>query len=213
MNQAMAATVFYGNTAVYPERFMGLAPRYNSMSGAQSSANVLSGGGSGSTNTSIWLVCWGPNTIHGIFPKGSKAGLQHEDLGEQTLQDNNTPQGKYQGYRTHYKWDIGMCFRDWRYAVRVANVDVSVLTKNAASGADLIDLMTQAIELLPEIKMGNPVFYCSRTVRSFLRRQIANKIAAGTLTLEQIAGQHVVSFDGIPVKRCDQILNTEAVVS
>jgi hypothetical protein len=211
MNQAMASTVFYGNTAVNPERFLGLAPRYNALSGSQSAGNVLSGSGSGSTNTSVWLVCWGENTIHGIFPKGSKAGLQHNDLGEVTLEDANG--GKYQGYRTHYKWDIGMTVRDWRYVVRVANIDVTALTKDAASGADLIDLMTQAIELLPEIKMGRPVFYCSRTVRSFLRRQIANKVAASTLTMEQVSGKHVVSFDGIPVNRCDAILNTESAVS
>ena len=114
MNQTMASTLFYGDTGTDPEKFMGLGPRYNSLS-AESGDNIIVGGGSGSDNTSIWLVCWGPNTCHGIYPKGSQAGLKHQDLGEVTLED--AASGKYQGYRTHYKWDIGMSLRDWRYVV------------------------------------------------------------------------------------------------
>jgi hypothetical protein len=105
MNQAFADTLIYGNTATNPERFMGLAPRYNSTS-AQNGSNVILGGGSGSDNTSIWLVVWSPNTVHGLFPKGSKAGLSHRDLGEVTLED--AANGRFQGYRTHYKWDCGL---------------------------------------------------------------------------------------------------------
>lgn len=209
MNQAVGSTVFYGNTTQYPERFMGMSPRFNALSGSDSSANIINASGS-SALTSIWMVHWGDNTCHGIFPKGSQAGFNHTDLGEQTLvlADGS----KYQGYRSHYKWNIGMCVRDWRYVVRIANVDTSALTKNAGSGADLIDLMTQAIELLPEVKSGKPAFYVNRTVRSFLRRQMANK-AVYQLEMGEIMGKRVLSFDGIPVRRCDQILNTESAIS
>lgn len=213
MNQEMAATLFYGNTATDPEKFLGLAPRYSTYSATTTDIgnNIIKAGGS-STNTSIWLVCWDPNALFGIVPKGSKAGFQIQDLGEQTLSDGAG--GQYQGYRTHYKWDIGLCVKDWRYAVRIANIDTSALTKNAASGSDLIDLMTQAIEQLPGGQaIGRPVFYCNRTIRSFLRRQIANKVAQSTLTMDTVAGKRVVAFDDIPVKRCDQILNSETTVS
>lgn len=213
MNQEMAATLFYGNTSTDPEKFLGLAPRYATYSATATDIgnNIIKASGS-TTNTSIWLVCWDPNTLFGIVPKGSKAGFQIQDLGEQTLSDGAG--GQYQGYRTHYKWDIGLCVKDWRYAVRVANIDTSALTKGATSGADLIDLMTQAIEQLPGGQViGRPVFYCNRTVRSFLRRQIANKVAQSTLTMDTVAGKRVVAFDDIPVKRCDQILNSESTVS
>jgi hypothetical protein len=204
-------TVIYGNTAINPERFMGLAPRFNSLS-AENGQNIISAGGAGADNTSIWLVVWGKKTVHGLYPKGSKAGLQMRDLGEDTLTDADG--GKYQGYRSHYKWDPGLSVRDWRYVVRIANIATGSLTKNAASGADLVDLMTQAIELLPEgyAAAGRPVFYCNRTIRSYLRRQIRNKDNVN-LTLETIAGKKVVAFDGIPVRRVDAILNTEAAVS
>ena len=96
--------------------------------------------------------------------------------------------------------------------VRIANINWQQLTKDAQAGADLIDLMTQAIELLPNANMGRAVFYVNRKVRSFLRRQIANKVMGSTLTMEQVAGKHVVSFDGIPVKRSDALLLSEAQV-
>ena len=210
MNQTMANTLFYGDTGTDPEKFMGLSSRYNSTS-AESGDNIIVGGGSGSDNTSIWLVCWGPNTCHGIYPKGSQAGLNHQDLGEVTLED--AANGKYQGYRTHYKWDIGMSVRDWRYIVRIPNIDVSNLTKDASgSSAALVDLMVQAVEKLPNVNLGRCVFYGNRTISSILRRQITNTSNV-RLSMDEVAGKRVMSFDGIPFRRNDAILNDEALVS
>ena len=210
MNQTMANTLFYGDTGTDPEKFMGLSARYSSTS-AESGDNILLGGGSGSDNTSVWLVCWGPNSIHGIYPKGSQAGLNHHDLGEVTLED--AANGKYQGYRTHYKWDVGMTVRDWRYAVRIPNIDISALTKDASgSSANLVDLMVQAIELLPNTNLGRCVFYGNRTISSILRRQITNTSNV-RLSMDEVAGKRVMSFDGIPFRRNDALTKTEALVS
>tara|TARA_R110001599_G_scaffold171353_1_gene362432 strand:+ start:445148 stop:446254 length:1107 start_codon:yes stop_codon:yes gene_type:complete len=208
MNQNFATTLIYGNVGTNPERFHGLAPRFSQLS-AENGENILDAGGTGSDNTSIYLVVWGENTIHGIYPKGTQAGLHHRDLGEKTLID--AAGGKYQGYRSHYKWDPGLTLRDWRYVVRIANIDVTALKKDAASGADLIDLMVQAQELIPNAGMGKPVFYCNRKIRSFLRRQITNKDNVN-LTLDTVAGKKVVQFDDVPVRKVDAILNTEARV-
>jgi hypothetical protein len=213
MNIEFARCLFYGNEGTQPEAFTGFAPRFNAISGAQNGGNVLSGGGAGSTNTSVWLVVWSPLTAHGIIPKGSVAGLKIEDKGQVTIENVDGTGGRMEAYRTHYRWDLGLTVRDWRYVVRIANIDVTTLTKNAGTGADLIDLMAQAIELLPSQNIGRAVFYCNRTIKSFLRRQIANKIAAGQLTMEQVAGKHVLTFDGIPVRRCDALISTEATVS
>lgn len=212
MNQEFASTLFYGNEGTEPEAFTGFAPRFNSTSAANGE-NVLSASGSGSDNNSIWLVAWGPNTCHGIYPKGSVGGMYMEDKGNVTVENIDGSNGRMEAYRTHYRWDCGLTVRDWRYVVRIPNVDLSDLTKNAASGADLIDLMTQAIEQLPSLTLGKPVFYVSRKVKSFLRRQIMNKVANSTLTMDQVAGKSVTMFDGIPVKRVDALAANEAAVS
>ena len=211
MNLDMASTLFYGDTDTNPERFMGLAPRFSDKS-AENGDNIIlaDSGASGSDQTSIWIVVWGPNTVHGIYPKGKMGGLQMNDKGQVTLEDATG--GKYEGYRTHYKWDLGLTVRDWRYVVRIANVDTSALVKDAATGADLVDAIVQGLEILPNMNMGRPVIYCNRTVKSFLRRQISNKNNVN-LTLDNAGGKHILSFDGVPVKRCDALLNTEAVVS
>jgi len=202
----------YGNESTEPEAFTGFSPRFNSLAAANGD-NIVSGAGAGADNASIWLVIWGPNTVHGIYPKGSKAGLTVTDKGQVTIENADGAGGRMEAYRTHYKWDCGLTVRDWRYIVRVANIDVSDLTLDAATGAKLIDLMTQSLELPPSLTVGRPVFYVNRKIRSFLRRQIANKVAQSTLTMESVAGKHVVSFDGIPVRRVDQLLNAEAVVA
>lgn len=207
MNQEMARTIFYGDV-INENSFIGLAPRFNDTS-AKSGENIIKGSGTGNTNTSIWLVVWSPNTVHGIYSKGSKAGLDMKDLGEVTIEDANG--GKYQGYRTHYKWEAGLTVRDWRYVVRIANINVNTLTKNASTGDDLLDLMVQMVEIPPSLSIGTPVIYCNKTIKSFLRRQMLNKNNVH-LNLDEVAGRKVMTFDGIPVRRCDQIVNTESAI-
>lgn len=209
MNIQLAYTLFYGNSGAIPETFTGLAPRY-ALSTAASGANIVDGGSATATNTSVWMVTWDPLVAYGIYPKGSKGGWNHEDLGEVTLFDSATPAGRFQGYRTHYKWDCGLTVRDWRYIVRIANIDVPTLTKGATAGADIIDLMTQALDVPPN-EIGRRAFYCNKTILSFLRRQIQNKTVYN-LTEESVAGKRVVMFGGVPVRRCDQIINAEAHV-
>lgn len=213
MSQQMATTLFYGNTALNPERFMGLAPRFAGITGSESADNVISGSGAGSDNTSIWLVVWGEDSVHGLFPQGSQGGVQQKNLGEQTVYDaSNNP---YQAERSHFKWDLGLTVRDWRQVVRIANIDVSELNKGiTGSSADIIDLMVQAAEKVHSLGAGKAAFYANRTIRSYLRRQVMNRTTA-MLSLDDIAngGKKVLNFDGIPVRRCDAILNTEAALT
>lgn len=208
MNQNMATTVIYGDSSVFPERFTGLAPRFNSKA-AENGQNIIDAGGTGNNNTSIWLICWDESTVHGIYPKGTTGGLKQEPTRQETLFDAQG--GRYEGYRTHFLWNCGLTVRDWRYIVRIANIDTTQLSATAATGGNLIDLMIQAIELLPNTRIGRAVFYVNRTVRSFLRRQIVNKTNVW-LNMEEVSGRKVMTFDGIPVKRVDAILNTEARV-
>jgi hypothetical protein len=207
MNQEMAKTLFYGDTSKNPERFLGLAARYATLDKAKAATaeNIIDAGGTGNNLTSIWLPCWGDQTCFGIYPKGSKAGFQHNDLGEVTLFD--AAGGQYQGYRTHYKWDIGLVLRDWRYVARSAKIDLATIEDEK-----LIDLMIAASEQLPNQKLGRPVFYMNKTVRTRLRQAI-RKDKNVHLSIGEVAGKKVLSFDEITVRRCDAILLTEKQVS
>jgi len=219
MSNTMATTIFYGDTGVNPERFLGLTPRYETISTtgkitAQANSaylnNVIScsdGSATASKQTSVWYVVWGPNTIHGIYPKGSSAGLHSQDLGEQTLFDNDA--GRFQGYRTHYQWKMGLCVRDWRYIVRICNIELADMAVEA-SQLLLYSAMIKAMYVPPNRARG--VFYASPAVCAMLDLAAVTKGNAA-LGYANVFGKEVLAFRGIPIRTCNAILETEAVVS
>ncbi len=216
MNQTMAETTFYGNTATNPERFTGLAPRYSTISGATNAQNIIDAGGTGSDNCSIWLVVWGKETVHGIYPKGSTAGLSHKDLGEIDAFDDN--QNRYRALADHWQWKCGLHVKDWRYIVRIANIDTSNLVTETGA-ADLIKLMVRALARIPFPGMGQAVFYANRTVKEMLSIQALNKsqnALSVTDALRQFGGVEAavpeLKFLGYPVRTVDRLLTTEARV-
>lgn len=215
MNQEMANTLFYGNEGTQPEAFTGLAPRYNTLtsSAAENAENVIEGGGTGADNRSIWLVVWGPNTVHGIIPKGSVGGIQFQDKGQVTIENVDGLGGRMEAYRSHYRWDCGLTVRDWRYIVRIANVDRSALTVDAATGANLPDLMFSALERIPNISLGRAVWYMERGVLTKLRQQCTYGVKNSTLSFQNLGGTMVTSFHEIPIKRTDALAGDEARVT
>lgn len=214
INTAVSNTLFYGNSGLAPETFTGLTPRFNDPTAANGE-NVINGGGSGTDNASIWLVVWGPNTVHGIVPKGSTAGLQMKDLGEVTIENADGNGGRMQAYRSHYRFDCGLTVRDWRYVVRICNIDKSSLAADptTAGSANLPDLMFEAIERIPNLTLGRAAFYMSRGVRTKLRQQSSKEVKNSTLTIEQLGGVPVMSFHGIPIRRSDSLAADEALVT
>ena len=212
MNQEIQSTLIYGNESADSAKFTGLAARFNTLSGSASSDNVINAGGVGSNLCSIYLVVWAPQTVCALYPKGSKAGLSINDKGAVTIENIDGVNGRMEAYRTHYQWMIGLHVRDWRYVVRIANIDHAALTLTMATGPNLIDLMTQALEVVPSLSIGHAAFYMPKKLRSFARRQIANRVINSTLTMDQVAGKSVISFDNIPVRRVDSMLLTETAL-
>lgn len=220
LNQNFAQTLFYGDTTVYPERFLGLAPRYSAIAGATNGVNVLSAGGSGSDNTSVWLIVWGEQTCCGIYPKGGQSGLMHEDLGKQLIQNATGIAGAVmQAYVDHWQWKCGLALKDWRYVVRLCNIDVSDLVGSAGTqnAQQLINLMSRMMDRVPSFAMGRAALYMNRTVFSMLRVQALAKSSAALSindALDQFGNpiRGGMKFFGIPIYRCDQLLNTEATV-
>lgn len=213
--QTCMNTILYGNTLTSPKAITGIIPRYNNLSGIENAEQIIDGGGSGSDNCSILLVGWGEKTVHGLYPKGQKMGLQARDLGEDTLLDASSKE--YQGYRTHFKWDYGMAIEDWRYIARMANIDVSDLAlagKSGYSGADIINGLIDLMSLLPSVnKVGvTYAFYANRRVWTALYKLALVKAAGGLTVRELNNGRFGVDFMGIPIRRVDSMLNTEARV-
>ncbi len=212
MGIKLATTYFYGSAAS-PEEFIGLAPRYSSLS-AVNASNIIDCGGTGSDNASIWLLGLGEGKIHGTFAKGTKAGIERVDHGEQIEQNFGAVTGAQAVvYKEQFKCKTGIAVADWRYAARAANIDISNLVAKS-SAADLMEAMIKMTYRIPNNGNGTRLkFYMNRTLQEFLHLQGRDLVVAGGgLTYENIAGKRVMSFGGIPVGRVDSLTESEARV-
>jgi len=212
MNQEVSSKIFYGNTASDPEEFMGLAPRFDDLSAANGN-QIIDAGGTGSDNASIWFVGWGDNQTQLLYPKGTQAGVQREDMGRQRLLDSSS--NAYYGKEEKFTWHVGLAVKDWRYVSRVANVDVSDMQ---AGSVALFDFMRKAYWKLQSRRIpgGSLSIYCNRDVMEALDALSTNAGASDSfirLKPMEIQGQEVLTYRGIPIRESDSLLNTEARVT
>lgn len=226
LTQQMQAALLYSNTINTPQQIMGFAPRFATVvaANAATASNVIDMAGTGSTNTSMWIVVWGQNTCHGIFPKNKMAGLQQRDLGEVMKQQSDG--SRFQIYNEHFKWEAGLSVRDWRYIVRMANIDVTLL--NGVSAANLINGLTRAVHRIPTMPRvvapvqaatrpsgvvgdGRAAIYCNRIISTYLDLQAQNRTNM-FLMQKEWDGMPITTFRGIPIRTVDQLLSTEARV-
>ena len=219
MNQTFVSGLFNGNTATDPKQFLGFSQRYNSAaSSVGNAANVLSAGGS-STLGSIYLVGWSDRTVYCPFPKGSNAGLMKEDLGIQTIFDGTN---RMQAYVSRFQWKPGLCVKDWRYVVRICNIDTSALyttasgTQATPAATNIIKLMSRALDRIPSFGGIKPCFYMNRTMYSGLRIQALDR-TQGVLDIEKGQSQfgtpmQWLTFMGVPIRKVDALGVAETAV-
>lgn len=224
IGSAATRALFYGDEKINPEQFTGFSPRYNSLAGKNNSENIIDANtpttkGVGNY-ASIWLVGWGEQSIHGIYPKGLESGVQMRDLGEVTVENAGSASdgkgGRMQAYRSHYKWNLGLTVRDWRYAVRICNIDRSILKAKpviADEDVNLPDLMFQAMERLPHQASAKYAWYMDRSVITKLRQQSSDGVKNSTLTIENVGGAMVQQFSGYPIRRVDTLSQKETLVT
>jgi len=169
MNQEMATGLFYHDTLTTPEKFKGLAARYNALGGGGAGNQIIDAGGVGSDNTSIWFVTWGDRFTHLLYPEGTQAGLKREDMGRQRVLDGSG--NAYYVEEEKFTWHIGTAVKDWRYNARIANIDVSNMQ---AGSVALYDFMRKAYYKLQsrmrrgDAAVGRQAIYCNRDVMEAL---------------------------------------------
>lgn len=219
MNQDVAETMIYGSLANDSGSFLGLAPRFNDLT-AENGNQIIDAGGQGSNNTSIWMIGWGENTVHGIYPEGTMAGLEHKDLGVETV--NNPDGSRFRAYRDQLKWHCGISVRDWRYVTRIANIDVDAV---ASGDVDLYGFLRKSFyqnwgrrkivgmngseSAIPSIQ---PTILLNTDMLEALDALGTNAGASDNfvrLKPVEIQGQEVLTYRGIPLRETDALINTE----
>lgn len=209
LSNQMETAILYASTKTDPEQIMGLAPRLDSTTGDWGGQIIKHDpAAAGSDQASVWLVGWGLETVFCFFPKGMKAGLEKDDMGKQLVRDANN--NEYRAWVTYWTWKIGLAVQDARYLVRLANVDTSAL---AETGKALIVSMIKMAHQLKSRKGVRPAFYVNKKIGTYLHLQALDTTTNSTLSIENIGGQPVTHFLGIPIRETDALTNTEAVVS
>jgi hypothetical protein len=215
MNQEMASGLFYHDTATTPERFKGLSARFSTLGGGAAGNQIIDAGGTGSDNTSIWFVTWGDHACHLLYPQGTKAGVSREDKGEQRI--NDAAGNPFYVKEEVFSWHMGLAVKDWRYVVRIANVDVSDML---AGSVDLYRHMRNAYWRLQsrrmDAKSSRIAIYANRDVLAALDGLSTGFGTAANTFLhvvpKELEGKEVLTYRGMPIRETDALLNTEARV-
>ena len=229
MSQTMVQGIFYGNAATTPASFNGLSVFYNTVATAtaQNAANVIDGGGVGSSNLSIWLNCYSPRSLYSVYPRNSKAGLTVEDLSD-SQRGYDAVGNPFMAYTFWFRHMMAIIPEDWRFCARLANIDVTTAGLAGPNAPDLFALMAEMVMLPPlltkkvsgidqtdaptEAGLGvRPAFHTNRTGRHWMDIQgMRNRNVL--LSVTDSAGVVTDSFRGVPITVVDQLLTTEARV-
>jgi len=220
MANTLESAFFYETTTVNPERILGLAARLGATaSGYGKQILKADSGASGANQSSMWLLGWGERTLYGISPRGQATGLTMEDMGKQRNLDSNN--NVFWKYETLFRWRAGLAVEDYRYVVRISNIDMNRIAASGTLNSDLTDMMVQAFYQIYDPQAVRLAWYCDRKVGAFLHRQAMSKVANSTLSIDPapligapgIFGRPLLRGLGAPIYITDAITNTEAVVS
>jgi hypothetical protein len=218
MNNEVSSKIFYGDIASAPEQFIGLAPRFNSLTAANG-GQIVDATGSGTDNTSVWFVNWNDDACHLLYPEGTKAGVDRQDKGQQRVLDGSS--NPYYVEEELFRWNVGISVRDWRQVARIANIDVSDMQ---AGTVDIYKWMRKAFWKIRRFQAmgGKMAIYCNSDVLEALDAQstptMSSNIPSNStgsrvfLRREEQDGVEVLTYRGIPIRQCDALLNTETRV-
>lgn len=201
LSQTMASRYFYGNNAVDMDQMTGLAVRMNTVN----NATIIDNGGSGANLTSIYLVQPGRDTVHGIYPTGTTAGIDVQDKGKVRNQDATSAKVRWL-WETQFKMQFGLVVRDPRSIGRVANI-------KATGAADTFD-WEAVIDAQVQMKLNTPtIAYVSRRIWAQILKEALNK-PNNLLNMQNVFGDgNIPTLNGMPVRLSEAISESEDAIT
>jgi hypothetical protein len=219
MAQELMTSLFYYNPATNVRHPKGLGARYGVKATSGAGNQIVDAGGTGSDNTSIWMVEWGYDGLSTIYPKGTVGGIQRKNMGPQRVLD--AAGNPYFVEEEMFGCQVGFSVGDWRRISVVRNIDVSDMQ---AGTVDIYKWLRKAYyklhqrrvnKVMDQSNPGRLAIYCNRDVLEALDALGTNDGNTDSfirLRPIEIEGKEVLSYRGIPIRECDAILNTEARV-
>lgn len=199
MGKTAHTGILYGNSATNPDTVNGLFNRYN----LTSKSNVIGASGTGSDVTSIAIVKWGRDGVYFTYPRGGKRIISESGPKEELIQP--TAGKGYKAMVTFFRLNFGICVADDRCFQRIANIE-SAGTSNIFDEDDVIT----ALNNIPDRE--NVVIYVNPTIKTQMDIALKDKTNVH-FTIEEAWGKPTVHFQGVPVRVCEGIVNTETAIS
>lgn len=203
MGEDQAEDLIYGSNASDPAQINGLAARYAKVD----NKHCFSFGGSGSSLTSVYIMAPGPNSVHLIYPRGSKSvGVSREDGGLVWVDDASGKQ--YRVHRDIFKAQWGLAVVHPDAVIRICNIPLT-LTKEQR--LDLLEMILRCQKRLPKGIVNNAVFVNQDLVYQVERAGRESQYVVHPET--DPWGKPVTAINGMRIREQDAILSTESVVA
>jgi hypothetical protein len=205
LGQTIVSDILYADANADPDSMHGLSARM----GTADARFVIDEGGTGSDVTSIYVVTWGQQYAHLIYPKNmaQEMGVRHVDKGQVTSETTN---GLIEVYRDHFCIRCGLVVRHPRAIGRQANIETAG-TSNTFDEDNLIALLNN-METNADTRI-----YVNETIltQMQIRSKDKNNVNYYFDNEYALSGQPPMAFQGYPVRRLDReiLLNTETAIS
>ena len=216
MTKTFAKTIFskggLGDMSTDVRSINGLGVRYGKI--AANSVYSLGGNSAGSMG-SIWIVKWGPDGLHFLYPKTASKALVEKNMTEAQPMCINDANGNPVYYEvTNWDWQFGLAIGDPRNVKRIGNIAASGdksfwndSTDKALGENALID----ALEDMPS-DLSGCVIYAGKNIVAQMRKRLNSKSNL-FFNVRDVWGRPMLAFDEVPIVRMDTLTNDEAVLS
>ena len=211
-NQGVSNDLLNSTNVTDPEKIRGLTLRYPTLA----TNGVYNVGGSGSALTSAWMIQWGEDLTHLIYPKNHPhIGVNIEDMGLQFV-TTETPTGgsatgsikKRWDYVTELEWWLGWNIKDQRSTKRVCNIPT-----NLYSGGLTDTLIKKIIEARNAYRTSGTVFvYVSETTYNALDFLAMDKNNV-RYSNDNPWGREIMMIRDMPIRKWDSITDTETALA
>jgi hypothetical protein len=197
--------------AVNPKAIKGIVARGDFDGLADDSVRGAGGSGAGAV-TSIYMIEWGPDTVHFVYPKGDPGmGLAHVDRGLEKVYSSTTK--SFYAKVSTFEAGVGLIIKDPRAIQRLCNITPSsTTTTDSMLGDDNIKQLIDMLAALPTYGGNNPVIYVPRLVWAQMQKNAYDK-ANGFYPAKDPWGAPAIEFMGVPIRLDEGIITTEEVVS
>lgn len=203
------ASFFYSSAAEEP---LGLAPRFNSLTGPWSRQICPPPWAqAGADQSSMWMVNWGAQGVYGFVPRGAPPGGYEEiERGKQHVR-NAAGESMYVYQRT-FRFHLG-----WA----VANPEAVVRCQVDLSAAQITgDLLIKKVSDMkyrlaaPLINHPGTKLYVSKAVHGIFAQQALDTAkAGGQVGYQEIEkGYRQLMILGIPIFLCETLVDTESPI-